>query len=217
MAFPHLDCSEGLNYSYTLTYKFTDKWGELWSSRHIRLKKGERKAQFGSAWLLRNAIPGLLEAVGVDVNETAFLAALSSGETEANPNRLIPCIADRLAQRFGAKSEIGSLRKNAHRQLHSVGGASNRDAELEKAEYVSGKIGAKHVFVFDDFITRGATLSKIAGAILRENPSCSVYGLALAKTERKQYSPYATNNHVPKEWDDFWQEGEQKATGVKKG
>ena len=40
------------------------------------------------------------------------------------------------------------------------------------------------VVVFDDFITRGDTLSHVARAIQSTNPQVTVYGVGLAKTER---------------------------------
>ena len=75
------------------------------------------------------------------------------------------------------------------------------------------RIRAKHFLVFDDFITRGDTLSHIAQAILDANPRANVYGIGLSKTERLSYhrerfGVELSNDHVPKRWVKAWNEGE---------
>jgi hypothetical protein len=142
---------------------------------------------------------------------------LSSGETQADPDRAIPYFADQCAGLVGARSDVGALSKNVHQKIHNFYSAEQRDAELEKAEYKAKKLDAEHVFVFDDFITRGATLSKIATAILEKNPKSKVYGLALAKAERVAWCPNPENDHVPGKWDKLWSQGEEEAVGTKKG
>lgn len=213
MGFPHLSRSQGITHSYALTYKLTDNTGESWTSRHIRFKNRDKVAIYGAARLLYGSVPDLIEAVGVDVDDTVFVAALSSGETNANPKRAIPYIADQCARIVGAHCEIDALSKNAHEKIHNFYSIEKRDAELEKAEYRAKKIDAEHVFVFDDFITRGATLSKIATAILANNPKTKIYGVALAKAERVSWCPNPENDHVPGKWDKLWQMGEQEYAG----
>ena len=217
MGFPYLSRSQGITHSYTLTYKLTDKTGEAWTSRMIRFKNKDKAAIYGGGRLLYSAIPALIEAVGVDVDDTTFVAALSSGETKADPDRAIPYFATECAGMVGTQSDIGALSKKVHQKIHNFYSAEQRDAELEKAEYQAKKLDAEHVFVFDDFITRGATLSKIATAILEKNPKAKVYGLALAKAERVDWCPNPDNDHVAAKWDKVWQQGEQEAAGAKKG
>jgi len=217
MGFPRLTRSENLTHSYTLTYKLTDKTGEAWTSRLIRFKNKDQAAIFGAARLLYKAVPDLIKAVGVDVNDTVFVAALSSGETTADPKRAIPFIASESAKLVGARSDIGALSKNVHQKIHNLFSADKRDAELDKAEYEAKKLDATNVFVFDDFITRGATLSKIATAILEQNPKSKVYGVALAKAERVDWCPNPDNDQVPQRWDQIWQQGEQEAASAEKG
>jgi hypothetical protein len=213
MGFPYLTKWDGLTHAYTLTYKLTDNTSEPWTSRHIRFKGQERAALYGAAKLMVAAVPELIKAVGVDVKDTAFVAALSSGETSANPQRAIPLIAAGCAERVGAKCENGALSKKAHNKIHNFFKADERDAELDKAEYQSKKLDATNVFVFDDFITRGATLSKIATAIQAVNPNAKVYGVALAKAERVDWCPNPTNDQVPDRWNKLWEQGEQVGAG----
>lgn len=217
MDFPYLTRSENLTYSYTLTYKLTDKTGEPWTSRLIRFKNKEKAAIYGGGRLFYAAVPDLIKAIGVDVKDTVFVAALSSGETSADPDRAIPYFARESANLVGAQSDITALSKNIHQRIHNFYSADGRDAELAKAEYKAKKLGATNVFVFDDFITRGATLSKIATAIVEQNQNAKVYGVALAKAERVDWCPNPDNDQVPQRWDAVWQQGEQEATGATKG
>lgn len=217
MGFPYLTCSQGLTHSYTLTYKLTDKTSEAWTSRLIRFKNKDRAAYYGGARLLYAAVPDLIAAIGVDAAKTVFVPALSSGETTADPARSIPYITAQCANSMGIQSDIGALTKNAHKKIHNFYKADQRDEELEKAEYRAKKLDAEHIFVFDDFVTRGATLSKIAVAILEDNPKSKVYGVALAKAERVEWCPNPENDHVPEKWDTIWLNGEQEVTAAQKG
>jgi orotate phosphoribosyltransferase len=53
--------------------------------------------------------------------------------------------------------------------------------------YAASKVKEKNVFVIDDLITRGSTLSRIAAAIKAANLGTKVYGIALAKTDRRSF------------------------------
>ena len=86
---------------------------------------------------------------------------------------------------------------------------------LDQAGYESSAIDADTILVFDDFITRGSTLSHIAQAILRENPRVRVYGLALCKTEgrgfnKDRFGVELSNDHVPGEWRTLWDRGKKQ-------
>lgn len=111
--------------------------------------------------------------------------------------------------------ELDALEKNVHGKIHNLYSVPERNAELDKAKYTSKYLRAKNVFVFDDLITRGDTLSRIAQAVLEANPKSKVYGIALAKNESTPFCPNPDNAHVPAEWDKLWREGEQKATAKK--
>jgi hypoxanthine-guanine phosphoribosyltransferase len=101
------------------------------------------------------------------------------------------------------------LSKQAHKPIHGIFNAAERDAELDKAAYVASKLKAKNVFVVDDLVTRGSTLSRIATAIKASNAGVNVYGVALGKTDRRSFWGNLDNNHVAKAWDDRWQQGEK--------
>lgn len=214
MGFPHLSQSNGIEHSFTLGYRLKDGGGEPWTSRFNRFKAGDRAAVFGGARLLYAAVPELIATLKIEPEESVFITALSSGETSANPNRTLPFITKECAGLVRVRFDIDALKKNAHGKIHALYSVNERNAELDKAKYKSKKLNAKNVFVFDDLITRGDTLSRIALAILDANPGSKVYGIALAKNESAAWCPNPDNAHVPEKWDKMWQQGEQEATGA---
>lgn len=115
---------------------------------------------------------------------------------------------------IGVRFDIDALTKNAHGKIHNLYSVDGRNAELDKAQYRSKKLDAKSVFVFDDLITRGDTLSRIALAVLEANPTSKVYGIALAKNESTAWCPNPDNAHIPKKWDTLWKQGEREAASA---
>lgn len=215
MEFPRLSESAGITRAYALGYRLKDNGQELWTSRFTRFKNKDRGAIFGGARLLHGAIAPLIEATGVNVNDAVFIPALSSGETAANANRAIPHIAMQCSRAVGARFELNGLQKKAHKKIHTFFSVEERNAELDKAEYKSAALGARHVFVFDDFITRGDTLSRIALAVLSSNPRAKVYGVALAKNESVAWCPNPANDQMAAEWGKLWEQGEREALQTK--
>lgn len=210
MEFPYLTNSTGLTRTYTLAYKLTDNAGEKWTARFIRFKNKDSKALFGGARLFYAAFPPLFESLQLNGNDSVFVSALSSSEKTADPNRSIPYITSELAAVVGAHVSIGSISKQVHSKIHNLYKADLREAELDKAKYVCGQLPATNVFVFDDFVTRGGTLSRVAQAVKASNPEAKVYGVALAKTERISYCPHPDNSHVSPAWDKIWTDGEKE-------
>lgn len=210
MGFPYLSINNGLTYSYAIGYKLKDKTGEHWTARFIRFKDKSNKAEWGGATVFYEAVPALIKHLGVDPKRTAFIPALSSSETTANPDRSMCWIAKACAGICGTQYTDAALSKQVHQKIHTIFNGDGRSAELDKANYQSTKIDADHVFVFDDIITRGDTLSRIAQAVLATNPKCKVYGVAFAKAESVAYCPNPDNDQVPARWDDLWKQGEQE-------
>lgn len=208
MEFPYLSVSNGLTATYTLGYKLKDRPGEHWTSRFSRFKDKRNNAEWGAATVLYEAIHPLIQHLGVDVKRTMFLPALSSGETRADPKRAVPWIAKACAGICGAQYSDASLTKSVHQKIHSIYDAGGRTAELDKANYQAAKMPADTFFVFDDIVTRGDTLSRIALAIHASNPHSTVYGIALAKSESVGYCPNPDNDQIPPRWDALWKQGE---------
>ncbi len=209
MEFPWLSVSQGLTATYTIAYKLKDKTGEHWTSRFSRFKNKENKAEWGGAYVMFDAVPDLMKHLGLNMQQTMFLPALSSGEKQADPNRSICWIAKECARVCGANYSDTSLIKNVHQKIHNIYDAGGRSAELDKANYQAVKMQAKNFVVFDDIVTRGDTLSRVALAIHATNPDSTVYGITLAKSESVAYCPNPDNDHVPARWDTLWQKGEQ--------
>ena len=80
---------------------------------------------------------------------------------------------------------------------------------VEQAGYRSASVDADTVFIVDDFVATGKTLSLAATAILERNPTANVYGLALAKPEWHQlildwHEVEISNDHIPDHWSSIW-------------
>jgi hypothetical protein len=210
MAFPHLTKCAGITRSFALGYRITDNSSDLWTQRFNRFKDNDVRALYGGADLLRGAVPDLVKELGLDVSKTAFVTALASGELTANKDRPLPKIARSCAEIVGAEFVLDALSKNIYGKIHNLYTEAQRDTELDKADYKSTNIGKTNILVFDDFITRGATQSKIAQAILSTNPKSRVYAVALCKAEKQAFCPNPQNDHIPAKWNDLWEKGEQR-------
>ena len=215
MGFHWLDEDAGLARTFTIGYRFTDDRSEAWTSRFNRFKSKSRPALCGGFELLQAAVPRLVSGLGLDASRTAFLPALSSAETTAVEKGVLSMAARKCAAATGATFVRDAIRKKAHQPLHRLYNADRRHEVLDEADYRSAPIDATGVLVFDDFITRGDTLSHIAKAILSSNPRMTVYGVALAKTEKRnfweQQGVEISNDHVPQSWMLAWQSGEARA------
>ena len=169
----------------------------------------------GAVTMMKTAVQDLVEGLDLDTSRTIFVPALSSGETVASKSGRIPVLARQCAEAVGASFVRDAIKKQAHEPIHDVRGAGGRRAVLDKAGYAADGIAARNILVFDDFITRGDTLSHIAQAILMSNPRATVYGVALGKTERRDYHRIRfgieiSNDHVPHKWNTLWVQGEQR-------
>jgi len=210
MHFAHLDGGNDLDGAYTFGYRITDDASDPWTARFNRFKAKDGAAIAGGVVAIKGSMSELLGAFGVKAADATFVPALGSGETKAAASGPLAVLAGETAKATGAQFTCDALSKKAHQPIHGIFDAGAREAELDKAEYVSGKISTKTVFVFDDLITRGSTLNRIARAIKAANPGTKVSGVALAKTERRAFWGTLTNDHVAGAWNDAWSRGEQK-------
>ena len=58
-------------------------------------------------------------------------------------------------------------------------------------------------------------------AIQDTNPEISVYGIALAKTDRcklhrERFGKELSNNHIPCKWETLWKQGEEQYRSMRK-
>lgn len=212
MYFVRLDGMHTLNGVYTVAWRFTDSDQELWTHRINRFKWEEERALKGTHAMLTEALPALLKCLKLSPAETGMTVALSSGDTAVAPEKPLPRVAQGVCATMKLRWLPKLLRKEAHRPLHRLRSADSRDGEVA-GKYTAKRVdGLRNIFIFDDIVTRGSTLSEIARSILKSNPSTRVFAFALGKSERSGFAASRgvtiDNAHVPKRWDDLWTAGE---------
>lgn len=217
MGFSRLDDGAGLTAAFTLAYKITDDSSELWSGRFGRIKQKHVSELAGAVAVLREAVPALTKSLGLDMSQTLFIPAISSGESVASDRSFVSLMARASAEAAGGALQLDALSKRPHRPIHGLYQATERGAELDNAQYAAQHVSATHVLIVDDLITRGGTMSRIAQALLRENPSLKIGGIALGKTDRRAYWGNLTNDHVPARWDTLWRDGQSRFLAKKAG
>lgn len=205
------DMAAELSGAYTIAWKITDDDGsEKWSSRFAALKQKQKPPTYGALALLKGALPGLFSTIGLDPSEAVFIPALSSSETIANEKGQLAYLARNCANAMGAGFVCEAVTKQVHNPIHGIYNLDGRRAELAKANYQASPIKTKSIVIFDDFITAGSTLSRIAQAVRESTPKAKVYGVALGKAERRRWMPDISNDHVLAKWDNLWAEGEKR-------
>ena len=155
------------------------------------------------------AVPCLVKGLGLDTSKTVFIPALSSWETVASENGVLWLWTKHCAKVAHAEFLGDRITKKAHERLHMYPDAERRRGILDGADFRSKRIRADNVLILDDFITRGATMSHIAAAMLERNRRLRIYGVALGKTERRSYwrdrfGVEISNEHVPQRWERIW-------------
>ena len=211
--FGQLDHSHSIDGAFAIGYRLLDDQDELWSRRFLRLKGGDGTSRNAALAVMGVATPVLLDALQLDGKDVTFVPALRSQERTASPSGTLSILAKHCADRCRSEHSLSLLSKRPHERLHMPPRTvPERIAILESADYQAGKVTTEYVFVVDDLITTGLTLSFIAGAIENQNPQVRVYGLAPGKHAYlshfgadRQHFP---NGHIPPEWDQLWNEHE---------
>ena len=152
--------------------------------------------------------------LGIDESRTTFIPALSSSETVASERGFLSVMTSACAKAANVDYVRNAITKETHHPLHRSGNAEKRREILDEANYKSVRIEAETILIFDDFITRGETLSHIAQAIHKANSKVRVYGVCLGKNESRsyleqQYGIEISNDRIPTKWDDLWKQGEE--------
>lgn len=212
MRFPRLDVCTGIDASFTIAYRFIDDRAEEWTMRFNHFKNDDPDAIYHAQQLMAQAVPDLVRRLEIDPGHTAFVPCIASSETTASPTGAVGSIARRCAEEAGGRFICDAVTKKAHGVRLStlnINTAEERDRVLANAGYSTTRIAARNVLLFDDFITRGATLSAVASAIRRTNKNaCRIFGVALGKNQRiaylKRHGRKASNDHVRPEWLKQW-------------
>lgn len=207
------DVDTGLESCFAIGYRFTDDADDNWTKRFNRFKAKQQPAIYAAVTLIKTMVPLLVEYLELDESKTVFIPALSSSETVASEMGILSVMALACAKSSNANFAGNTITKKAHHPLHLSGNAERRREILDEADYKSVTIRDENILIFDDFITRGDTLSHIARAIHKANCGIRVYGVGLAKNERRsylrQYGLEISNNHIPEKWDELWVQGEK--------
>lgn len=213
MCFKRLDGARDLEAAFTLAYRVTDNDTDVWTRRLNKFKGKDKEAVAGAITTLGTALPDLFSALRLDPSRTLFVPALSSGEQTASEGGLLPVVARVLSRKIKASSDHTILKKKAHTSIHNLRSAAEREAELDKAEYVALKACGPIVVIVDDFITRGSTMQRISDAIKKHDSRTAIYGLALGKTDRISWlsglKNGVANDFVPEKWNEEWKNGVQ--------
>lgn len=208
MSFDKLDEGDGLTRAFTIGYRLTDDRDDPWTARFNAFKDKERTALRGAAAMMRDAVPVLVRGLGLEISKTVFIPALSSGETVASPSGVLWRLTQHCAKYAAVEFSGDRITKKAHEKLHTYSDATRRRAVLAAADFRSKEVHAENVLILDDFITRGTTMSHIAGAILKRNRGLRIFAVALGKTERRSYwrgfGKEISNEHVSPQWGRSW-------------
>ena len=216
-----LNVKIGLVSCFAIGYRFTDDYdaSDEWTNRFKKFKQEARArvyrtAVYGAVNLMKIAVPVLMNNLGIDESRTTFIPALSSSETVASERGVLSVMTSACAKAANVDYVRNAITKETHHPLHRSGNAEKRREILDEANYKSVRIEAETILIFDDFITRGETLSHIAQAIHKANSKVRVYGVCLGKNESRsyleqQYGIEISNDRIPTKWDDLWKQGEE--------
>lgn len=202
---------EGLAGAFVLGYRLEDRPQDPWTARFTAFKfDADAVSLRGGTTLMAHVAPLMVDALGLTRHRTVFAAALRSGETSAAADGPLAEMARCCAASAGCRYQPALLAKDAH--LPTGRGGLSQEFRLlliEDAHYRSALIDADTVFVVDDLIATGKTLSLAATAIRDRNPGVTVYGFALAKTAWHSLMSHwlnldISNAHIPAPWDAIW-------------
>lgn len=211
-----LTFNNGVAAAFTVGYRIEDRLDDTWSARFTKYKFDPDKASTeGAVRLMAYASRILVRGLGLDPSRTVFAPALRSAETMADPNGGLALLASCCAG--ACRYQPGLLQKEAHLPTGRGGLYPEfRSLLVEDADYRSAPTDAETIFIVDDFIATGKTLSLAATAILERNPHATVYGFALAKPEWYDlifdwYDVDISNDHIPDDWSSIWSTSEEQS------
>ncbi len=209
--FRQLDHGHSVDGAFAIGYRFLDRdhREELWSRRFLRVKDGVPASRNAARAVLGMAIPVLLDALSLNGESVTFTPAVRSSETTASESGTLSVLARHCAAQSSSEFSPKLLSKRRHASLHMPRKSLDQRIEiLEEANFQAGDVTTENVFVVDDLITSGITLSYSARAIKKQNPQAKVYGLAPGKHEYwNEYDPNfqgSPNSHIPPAWNQLW-------------
>ena len=204
-----LTFDDSVTAAFTLGYRIEDRPEDEWSARFTKYKFGPDDASTeGATRLMAYAARILVRGLGLDPSRTVFAPALRSTEKIADQDGTLALLASRCAET--CRYQPGLLQKEAHLPTGRGGLYPEfRGLLVEDADYRSTSTDADVIFIVDDFIATGKTLSLAATAVLERNPHTTVYGFALSKPEwhgllLDWHGVDVNNDHIPAHWSSIW-------------
>lgn len=199
---------------YCIAWRIVDD-PDRWSRRVLGFKADRSTADFnGGAWCLKLGVKGILADQGWQPDDTGLVTALSSGATDPVSDHILFRTGKWICEELGLTFLTPHLSKVAHRSLHSLGGAGDRDAEVEGKYACEPFSGLSHIVILDDLVTRGATFKEVARAVHSASGIQSFAALATGKNERRRYADYCgahlSNDHVSPEMERLWSQAEER-------
>ena len=195
--------SEHLNDVFCLGHRIGQS-ADNWTVRINQFKAGKSHVIKKAEATLRAAAPSLFRRINIDPRDTVVIPVLGSQETSGTANSRNSHLAKAIASGVGAKFVLDCLQKDKHLPLHRQPSAHARDQALNNANYRASRLSCKNVVIVDDIFTRGATMSEIAKAIHKSNPGTQIFGFALGRHVRLEYSPTQANTNIPQELAEIW-------------
>ncbi len=212
MHFPRLDSSGSLVPVYTIGWRIIDD-ADAWTRRFLGFKNGQQADVKGGALVLKDAVAELMANEGFWPDVTGLTTALSSKSTHANPRSALYKVGEWVSAQSGIHWLPDLFTKEAHRSLHSIPDAGDREAEVANKYRCENVIGIDQLIILDDFVTRGATFGEMVRALRASNSAIKVVCLALGKNESASfaadYGVNVNNSHIPQAWDTLWERGKK--------
>lgn len=204
-----LTFNDGISAAFAVGYRLEDRPEDTWTTRFTKSKFDPDDASTeGAARLMVYAARVAVRGLGLNPSRTVFTPALRSSETIADKDSVLAMRARRCA--VGCRFHPTLLQKKPHLPTGRGGLYPEfRSLLVEDADYKAAYTDADAIFIVDDFVATGKTLSLAATAILERNPNATVYGLALAKPEWHNlildwYDIDVSNDHIPAHLSTLW-------------
>lgn len=194
---------------YAVGWRIMDAPDE-WTDRFSAFKVGERQGVRGAC----TVVPQIIKAHRLEAKNIVLVSAISSDETSLNNKASLFKLGHALGKTLGWLWCPSILEKKKHSPLHKMGGepgekATRRDSEI-RGKYTAGPIPEKcdAVVILDDLCTRGSTITEISRAIIAQKKGLKMWGLVLAKNDRKHYMASCGhdigNGHIPNKYARLW-------------
>ena len=129
MELTNLNVQEGLTNSFTIGYRFTDDRTDKWTARFNRFKfenSTRSAAIFGAMYLMKVAVPILVDSLALKYSKTVLVPALSSSETIASKNGVISVMTRLCAKEANMNFVRDAITKKEHTPLHRFSKSETR-------------------------------------------------------------------------------------------